>query len=193
MIAALALTLAVAAHAAPAVPAFETSLINIHTEVLAATARLATQEQLKKADKNVVLTANQAYSNRSFLASLRAQARTSPRDPSLFGQLANLASDLDVWASNCEVVRKQVMDLARTAAKDPALAALAKKLYDHSRILDSDAGYLLIEARSADVDLSIAGYGGQAYQIQRLAEAGAALTPDTRVAAKTVLDKIGAK
>lgn len=186
-----ALALAAAAHAAPAVPAFETSLVQIHTDVLAATARLAAQEQLKKADKNVSLIDSQAYRGRNNLAGLRAQARTTrPSDPALGGQLYNLVSDLDVWARNCSVVRKQVMDLAATASKDPTLVALAKKLYEHARSLDSDAGYLDMEARSANVELSVRGYGGQAYQIQRLAEAGAALTPGIRESAKTVLAKI---
>ena len=185
----VALTLAVAAHAAPAVPSFEQSLTVIHADMLAASAHLITQEQLKKADKNVQLTANQAYSGRSNLNSLRAQARTQPSDPMLGSQLSQLANDLDVYASNCDVVRKQVVALAQSAVKDPTLAALAKKLYDHSRVLDSNAGYLIIDSRAANSELSVAGYGSQAYQIQRLAEAGGELTPDTREAAKTVLDK----
>jgi hypothetical protein len=184
-----ALALAAAAHAAPAAPTFEQSLNQIHSSVLAATASLITQEQLKKADKNVQLTANQAWSGRSNINTLRSNARTNPRDPMLGNQLYQVENDLDIYAQNCEVVKKQVVALAQAAVKDPTLAALAKKLYEHSRVLDSNAGYLIIEARNANTDLSIAGYGGQAYQIQRLAEAGGALTPDTREAAKTVLDK----
>ena len=41
-----------------------------------------------------------------------------------------------------------------------------------------------------NIDLGVAGYGGQAYQLKRLADAGAALTPDTREAAKSALGKI---
>jgi hypothetical protein len=184
-----ALTFAAAAHAAPAVPSFEQSLNQIHSSVLAAAANLITQEQLKKADKNVQLTANQAWQGRNNITTLRSNARDNPRDPMLGNQLYQVQNDLDVWAQNCEVVRKQVVALAQSAVKDPSLAALAKKLYEHSRVLDSNAGYLIIEARNANMDLSMAGYGGQAYRLQRLAEAGGALTPDTRAAAKTVLDK----
>ena len=37
-----------------------------------------------------------------------------------------------------DVVRKQVVALEKTAVKDPTLTALAKKLYEHSRVLDSN-------------------------------------------------------
>jgi len=187
---AAALALAAAAHAAPAAAPFDAALIQIRRDVLAATAALITQEQLKKADKNVALTDNQAYQSRGRLAGLLAQARTQPNDPGLRGQLSILVQDLDVYESNCEVVRKQVTDLAQSAVKDPALAALAKKLYDHARYLDSDAGYLAIDARNADAELSVAGFGGEAYQIQRFALAAADLTPDTREAAKNLLAKV---
>ena len=191
MLAALAaLTLAVAAHAAPAVPAFEQSLLQIRSTVLAASARMITQEQLKKVDGNVALTDNQAAQLRSRLASLRAQARTQPSDPSIGGQLYALTSDLNVYAQNCEVVRKQALDLAATTTPDPALVALAKKLYDHSRYLDSDAGYLALDGRTAYSELGAEGFGSQGYQIMTLADKGASFTPDTRVAAKSVLDKI---
>ena len=184
-----ALALAAAAHAAPAVPSFEQSLTQIHSTVLAANAHLIAEEQLKKADRNVSLTSNQAWQARSNISTLRANARNNPRDPMLGNQIYRTENDLDAYARNCETVRKQVVALAQTAVKDPALAALARKLYDHSRALDSNAGWLTVEARNANMDLSMAGYGGQAYRLQRLAEAGGALTPETRTAAKTVLEK----
>ena len=191
MIAAIAaVILAVSAHAAPAAMSFEQSLIQLHSDVIAVSARLNTQEQLKKADKNVQLTANQAWSGRSNLSNLVAQARTHGNDPMLGNQLYQLEQDLDIYAQNCEVVRKQVVALEQTAVKDPTLAALAKKLYQDSRVLDSNAGYLAIDARNANATLGVAGYGAQAYQIQRLADAGASFTPDTRVAAQSILAKV---
>jgi hypothetical protein len=190
MIAALsALILAASAHAAPAALSFEQSLTQLRSDVLAISTRLITQEQLKKADKNVQLTADQAWQDRSSLTNVVAQARTRGSDPLLGSRLYQLEQDLDVYAQNCEVVRKQVVGLEQTAAKDPALVALAKKLYQDSRVLDSNAGYLAIDARSDSSALAVAGFGGQAYQIQRLAESGASFTPDTRVAAKSILAK----
>jgi hypothetical protein len=185
-----ALIFAVAAHAAPDAALFEQPLIQLHADVLAVTARLASQEQLKKVDKNVQLTANQAWSARGNLASLVNQSRINPSDPILSSNLYQLEQDLDIYAKNCEVVRKQVIAIDQSPVKDPTLAALAKKLYEHSRVLDSNAGYLTIDARNANSQLSVAGFGAQAYQIQRLAEAGAELTPDTREAAKSALGKI---
>jgi len=187
-----ALTLAAAAHAAPAAaaPSFEDSLLQIRRDGAAASAELIKQEDLKKADKNVSLTASQAEQGRSSLASLLARAQTTGSDPMLSGELMQLEQDLDVYAQNCATVRKQVQALAQAAVKDPTLVALAQKLYAHSRVLDSDAGYLAIDARNDNAPLSVAGYGGQAYQIQRLAFAGADATPDVRVAAKSVLDKV---
>ena len=185
-----AVILAVSAHAAPAAMSFEQSLIQLRSDVLAVSARLITQEQLKKADKNVQLTANQAWSGRSNLSTIVANARTHHSDPTVGNQLYQLQQDLDIYAQNCEVVRKQVVALEQTAVKDPTLTALAKKLYEHTRVLDSNAGYLAIDARNSNSELSVAGYGGQAYQVQRLADAGAEFTPDTRVAAKSILAKV---
>jgi hypothetical protein len=191
MIAAItALVLAASAHAAPAVMSFEQSLTQLRSDVLAAASALNTQEQLKKADKNVQLTANQAWTGRSNLSTIVANARTHHSDPTVNNQLYQLQQDLDVWAQNCDVVRKQVLALEKTSVKDPTLVALAKKLYQDSRVLDSNAGYLVIDARNDNSTLAVAGFGGQAYQIQRLAEAGAELTPDTRVAAKSILAKV---
>ncbi|HEX4046798.1 MAG TPA: hypothetical protein VH309_03140 [Elusimicrobiota bacterium] len=191
MIAALAaLALAAAAHAAPAVPSFEQPLIELRSSVLAAAARLDAQSQIQKVDRNVRLTDGQAWQGRGQLASLSAQAQSKPSDAMIQGQLSMLAQDLDVYAQNCGTVRQQAQALAATAVKDPALAADAKKLYEDSRVLDSDAGYLLLDARNDEASLGVAGYGGQAYQLERLAEAGADLTPDVRESAKTVLDKI---
>ncbi|MFI5363291.1 MAG: hypothetical protein ACHQ49_15095 [Elusimicrobiota bacterium] len=188
-----AVTLAAAAHAAPAAEPFEQSLIQIRGEALAAVsvqASLAAKEEIKKTDKNIQLTANQAWSGRSNLSNLVARAQVHGSDPMISSDLYRLEQDLDIYQQNCAVVRKQVVALAAAAVKDPALAADAKKLYEHSRILDSNAGYLAIDARNSNSTLAVAGYGGQAYQIQRLAEAGAELTPDTREAAKVLLDKI---
>ncbi|MFI5362054.1 MAG: hypothetical protein ACHQ49_08810 [Elusimicrobiota bacterium] len=185
-----ALVIAASAHAAPAAMSFEQSLMQLHSDVLAASALLNTQEQLKKADKNVQLTANQAWQGKSNLSNLTAQARVHGNDPTLGSQLYQLQQDLDVYAQNCEVVRKQVLALEQTSVKDPALVALAKKLYQDARVLDSNAGYLAIEAQNDNSTLGVAGFGGQAYQIQRLAESGASFTPDTRVAAKSILAKV---
>jgi hypothetical protein len=185
-----ALILAAAAHAAPDAALFEQPLIQLRANVLASAARLNTEEQLKKADKNVQLTANQAWSGRGNLSSATAQARVHRSDPAIGAQLNQLEQDLDIYARNCDIVRKQVVAIDQAAVKDPTLAALAKKLYEHARVLDSNAGYLAIEARNDNIDLGVAGYGGQAYQLKRLADAGAALTPDTREAAKSALGKI---
>jgi hypothetical protein len=185
-----ALALAVSAHAAPGAISFEQSLMQVHTIMLTASAQLISQEQFKKVDKNVQLTANQAWQDKSNLDNLVASARVHRSDPMISGQLNQLEQDLDIYARNCDVVRKQALELAQTAVKDPTLVELAKKLYQHARVLDSNAGYLVIDARNSNSELGVAGYGAQAYQIQRLAEAGADLTPDTREAAKAALDKI---
>ena len=191
MIAALtALVIAASAHAAPAAMSFEQSLMQLRTDVLAASVLLNTQEQLKKADKNVQLTANQAWQSRSNLSSIVQQARINPGDPMMSSNLYRLEQDLDIYAQNCEIVRKQVLALEQTSVKDPTLVALAKKLYQDSRVLDSNAGYLAIDAQNDNSTLAVAGFGGQAYQIQRLAESGASFTPDTRVAAKSILAKV---
>jgi hypothetical protein len=192
MIAAIAaVTLAVAAHAAPAVPSFEQSLIQIHDAVRAANLSLITAEQLKKVDKNVSIVANQAAQLRSRLASLRAQANTQRNDPGVSGQLYNLTSDLNTWANNCGIVKQQTADLAKTAEKDPTLKAAAQSFYDHSRYLDSNAGYLAIDSRSAYGELAGEGYGNEGYRIMSIVGDGASQTPDVRLGAKSVLDKIG--
>jgi len=182
-----------AAHAAPAAPAFDASLMQIRRDVLAARAAQTKEAELKKIDGNIRLTGNQCYQLRGTLSSLRAQARSQQPgmpDPSLQGQLQNLISNMDVTAENSEIVRKQVAALLASAAKDPALAALAEKLYKDSRYLDSDAGYLYLEARNGTADFNIAGFGAQGYQIERLAAYTAYRTPEIRENAKKVLEKI---
>ena len=194
MVTALALaTLAASVHAAPAIPSFEASLNRIRSEVLAARATQVQEAELKKVDKNIKLTANQCWQLRGTLSSLRAQSHNQQPgqpDPFLLSQLQGLISNMGVTADNSEVVRKQVEALLSSAAKDPALAALAQTLYQDSRQLDSDAGYLYIEARSGYTDFVIAGYAAQGYQIQRLADYTASRTPVIRENAKKLLDII---
>jgi hypothetical protein len=188
----LALVLAAAAGAAPALPAFDAPLNQLRREVRAF-ADGSVEAQMKKIDGNIRLTANQCYQLRGRLASLRAEAqrqRPGQNDPSLFGQLSNLVSNMDVTADNSEVVRKQVEALLASAKKDPALAALAEKIYKDSRQLDSDAGWLLNEAYYARVDFNIAGYPNQGYQLEGLSRYIAKRTPDIRENAKKILDKI---
>ncbi|MBI3551652.1 MAG: hypothetical protein HY077_03980 [Elusimicrobia bacterium] len=186
-------TLAVSVNAAPVAPSFDASLNQLRREVLAVRADQIKADELKKIDKNVRLTANQCWQLRGTLSSLRAQARGQQPgrpDPSLQGQLQNLISNMDVTADNSEVVRKQVEGLLASAVKDPSLAALAEKLYQDSRQLDSDAGYLYIEARNGRIDFDMGGYAAQGYQIERLADYTASRTPGIRENAKKVLDKI---
>jgi hypothetical protein len=188
---ALILMLAAAAHAAPAVPQFEAPLVQLHNQVRAF-ADGAAEAQMKKIDGNIRLTANQCYQLRGTLASLRAEAqRQQPgqNDPSLFGQLSNLVSNMDVTADNSEVVRKQVAALLASAKKDPALVALAEKIYKDSRQLDSDAGWLYNDAHYARVDFNIAGYPNEGYRLEYLSHYIAQRTPEIRENSKKVLDQ----
>jgi len=189
----LALTLGVHASAAVvAAPAadFELALNGLRADALAAASAQAKAADLAKVDKNVRIVDARAYRAKWDLSSLRAQARARHNDPALLGPLQNLIWSLEALADDCATVKKQVEALEASATKDPALAAAAKKLYEHARTLDSDAGWLAREARDGALDLQLGGYGAQAYRIQRLAYAAADLTPGVRESAKRLLDKI---
>lgn len=166
------LFLSVASHAFQAVT-FESELGAARQIILADQAGLkqAQNESLAKEIEALALEADRLRDKASSLSGNldRIRRRLQRERESLFLriELDRLVAEFKVFRGDAAKAGKAADRICKSARKDPALLAPARKMRDNAKRFSSAAMWLEIYGRDASVEFRRAGYDFQAWDIER--------------------------
>lgn len=193
----LALLLAAAAHAGPALPSFEASLGQLRQDVLAVRAT-----QIK--DNNDAL-ARDIYTLSSETRSLywetsrlRRQTndlrwrcqRAAPNDRFLQSDVQRFIWDLRDFSRRFWQSANEGQRLLRAAVKDPILVSPAQNLEQSAVDLSSEARWLENDARFASWDFRRAGFASESWDLERESSDAAGYARDLEASARALSAKV---